>query len=266
MRRIIVLGLIISLTDGLMLTAKADKDGETGAISGTIRPPGQAVSIIALSQGERKKYKGMINDQTGEYLIKGLPEGTYDLMLKAKRHIIEGIQFCPGNREEEVEAEDKEEIQTRINSVEPFFNRKKILRVAGGGKCIDVLVEQVRDKIYYLNPTGETVTNKVIRRIDLWRFQKSGLCWVWIKKKHLYREEISASENGRDLRHKFEKKFTGIEVLPGGENKGHDYNITSEHELKQENSLRSFPSQGFPLGRPPNGGLLPLKGGPDCPP
>ena len=179
-------------------------------ISGRIKPPAETISIIAFCRDEEIKYEGRIDNQTGEYVIDGLPEGIYDLILRTKRYLIEGIRFETSDK---LTPESEKEIETRIGSVELFFNKKKILRIAGNGKYADVLVEQVRDKEYYLNPTGEKVSRKIIRRIEFWRFKKSGQCWVSFKRKHLYREEILSTNLRGEMKHRFEEKFSRIKAV-----------------------------------------------------
>ena len=220
MRKIILFSLVLFLISGLTSVAPQGK----GTISGRIRLAEKPISIMAFSREENRKYAGDINARTGEYVIKDLPEGSYDLILKTEGFLIEGLRlYLPRRSNEKLTDEDKKEIESTIKSIEPFFNKKRILRISGGGRYADVLVEQIRDKIYYYNPTGEKVRGRMIRRIDLRRFRKSGLLWVSLRNKHLYREEFPSDSPGRRMEHKFEEKFSGIEITPGGENKVLDY-------------------------------------------
>lgn len=223
-KKIILFSLILLFISGLTSIRGDNAPGGKGSISGRIRPAGEVISIIAFNREENRKYEGSIDVPTGEYVINGLPAGSYDLILKTERCLIEGLQlYVPRRLEEKLTVKDRKELERIIKSVEPFFNRKKILRLSGGGKYADVLVEQVRDKVYYYNSTGEKVHGKMIRRIDLWRFRKSGLRWVSLWNKHLYREELSPDSPGRRMEYKFEEKFSGIRVPAGSENRTPDY-------------------------------------------
>ena len=196
-------------------------------ISGRIEPPGEAVSIIAFCRDEGKKYEGRIDKETGEYVIDELPEGIYGLVLRTKKYLIEGIRFASNGK---LTPGDRKEIEGRIKSVELFFNRKKILRISGDGKYAEVLVEQVRDKEYYLNPTGERVSGKMVRRVEFWRFKKSGSCWVSMESKHLYREEVFSDEFSSEMKHRFEEKFSGIKAVGASTIRLPDYVVSSKYQ------------------------------------
>ena len=228
MRKFILFTLIFSLISGTMSVGGDNNSRGKGTISGRIRAPGKVIFIMAFNKEENRKYEGSIDAWTGEYVIKDLPEGSYDIVLKTEKYLIEGLRlYIPRRSGEKLIVEDRKELEMRIKSVEPFFNRKKILRLSGGGKYADVLVEQVRDKVYYYNPTGEKVHGKMIRRIDLWRFRKSGLRWVSLRNKHLYREELPSDSPGRRMEHKFEEKLSGIQITADSENITLDYILTN---------------------------------------
>ena len=220
MKKIILFSLILSLISGMIPVRGDSLPGGKGSISGRIKTPGEALFIMAFNRKQDKKYKGNIDARTGEYVIQGLPAGSYDLVLKTERYLIEGLRLSALWRSgEKLTAADRKELAAIIKSVEPFFNKKKILRLSGGGKYAEALVEEVRDKVYYYNPTGKKAHGKMIRRIDLWRFEKSGLRWVLLRDRHLYREELSLDSPGRRMEHRFEEKFSGIKVTAGSENK-----------------------------------------------
>ncbi len=226
MKKIILFSLIFSFISGLGTTSGDSAPGGKGSISGRIRASGEVLFIMAFNRRQDRKYKGNIDARTGEYVIKDLPAGSYDLILKTEKYLIEGLRlYVPRRSGEKLTVKDRKELETIIKSVEPFFNKKKILRLSGGGKYADALVEEVRDKVYYYNPTGKKAHGKMIRRIDLWRFQKSGLLWVLLQDRHLYREELSQDSPGRRMEHRFEEKFSGIKVTAGSENKTLDYTL-----------------------------------------
>ena len=189
------------------------------AISGRIEPPGEAVAILAFCPDENEKYAGSVNRQTGSYSISKLPEGIYDIVLRTKRYLIEGIRFWPKG---ELTSRDIKEIEKRIEL--GFFNRKRILRISGNSNHASAIVEQVRDRAYYLN-SGEKISGKIIRRIDFLRFKKSGRSWVSIENKHLYREEVFSNSPGAEMEHMFEKKFSGIKAVGTPSVKIADYQI-----------------------------------------
>ncbi len=226
MKKIILFSLILSLISGLIPVRGDSPPGGKGTISGRIKTSGEVLFIMAFNREQDRKYKGNIDARTGEYVIKDLPAGSYDLVLKTERYLIEGLRlYLPWNSGEKLTAADRKELAAIIKSVEPFFNKKKILRLSGGGKYAEALVEEVRDKVYYYNPTGKKVPGKMIRRIDLWRFEKSGLRWVLLQDRHLYREELSLDSPGRRMEHKFEERFSGIKITAGSENKTLDYTL-----------------------------------------
>jgi len=196
-------------------------------IYGRIEPPGETVSIIAFCRDEGKKYEGRVDKETGEYVIDGLPEGIYDLILRTKKCFFEGIRFALNGK---LTLEDRKEIEGRIKSVELFFNRKKILRISGDGNYADALVEQVRNLEYYLNPTGERVSGKMVRRVEFWRFKKSGLCWVSMETKHLYREEVFSDDLSSEMEHRFEEKFSGIKAVGAFTIRLPDYVISAKYQ------------------------------------
>ena len=226
MKKIVLFSLIFSLISGVIAVRGDSALEGKGSISGRIRASGKILFIMAFNRKEDRKYKGNIDARTGEYVIQDLPRGSYDLILKTERYLIEGLRlYVPWRSGEKLTVEDRKELETIIKSVEPFFNKKKILRFSGGGKYADALVEEVRDKVYYYNPTGKKAHGKMIRRIDLWRFQKSGLRWVLLQDRHLYREELSQDSPGRRMEHKFEEKFSGIKITVDSENKTLDYTL-----------------------------------------
>ncbi|NOX97077.1 MAG: hypothetical protein GXO98_03245 [Nitrospirae bacterium] len=227
---------LLFFISGLILVRGDDVPLGKGSISGKMRAAGKAISIMAFNREENRKYAGSIDVWTGEYVIKDLPEGSYDLILKTEKYLVEGLRLSvPWRSGKKLTVADRKEIGLRIKSVEPFFNKKKILRLSGDEKYAGVLVEQVRDKVYYDNPTGKKVHGKMIRRIDLWRFRKSGLRWVSLWNKHLYREELLSDSPGRQMKHKFEKKFSGIQIIAGSENVIIDYTLPNlDYSLPSE--------------------------------
>lgn len=211
---------LLFFISGLIPVRGDSLPGGKGTISGRIRASGKVLFIMAFNRKQDRKYKGNIDSRTGEYVIKDLPAGRYDLILKTERYLIEGLRlYVPRRSGEKLTVADRKELERIIKSLEPFFNKKKILRLSGGRKYADALVEEVRDKVYYYNPTGKKAHGKMIRRIDLWRFEKSGLLWVLLQDRHLYREELPLDSPGRRMKHRFEEKFSGIKVTAGSENK-----------------------------------------------
>lgn len=67
---------------------------ETGSITGTVRDhtgavmPGAEVTITNVAQGLARK----VTTNGGDYLVAGLPPGTYDLQIAAK-----GFERCGAN-------------------------------------------------------------------------------------------------------------------------------------------------------------------------
>ena len=211
------------LTCSLLSFLPAVTAGEINGItiSGRIKPFGEAVAILAFCPDENEKYAGRVNSRTGSYSISKLPEGIYDIVLRTKRYLIEGIRFWPKG---ELTGRDIKEIEEIVESVDQFFNRKKIIRISGSSNYASAIVEQVRDMAYYLN-SGEKISGKIIRRIDFLRFKKSGRSWVSIENKHLYREEVLSNSPEAEMEHMFEKKFSGIKVVGTPSVKIADYQV-----------------------------------------
>ncbi len=64
-----------------------------GEIAGVLKCPERVTSVAALDRVARKSYAAEFDAKTGEYRVKDLPPGTYDLVLETTAGRIEGLDL-----------------------------------------------------------------------------------------------------------------------------------------------------------------------------
>ncbi len=86
-REICVLVLAAALATGA--------DAPAGEIAGVLKFPERARSVAALDRETKKSYPAELDAKTGEYRVRNLPAGTYDLVLETAAGRVEGVDLKP---------------------------------------------------------------------------------------------------------------------------------------------------------------------------
>ena len=120
-------------------------------IFGTVKPKGRLQDVIAVQHRYKMFLKGKVNRETGEYVIKDLLPGCYDLVIVTD----DSVFLCPGMKGEDFAEDsltkgDKEDIAKRVWEIEDFFEEKKVLYATGNAKRAKVIVKAVRLSLIHI--------------------------------------------------------------------------------------------------------------------
>jgi len=185
--------------------------GGGGGITMAVSPIAQLEEAIVVEATEFRVYAAHIDRAAGLVTIRGLPPGKYDLLLKFREVVAEGITFEVPGGYERLSRTDREGIKRRTWMSEDYFNRKYIARMGGNKRRVKLLVEQVRDKRTF-QPDGTVLKGIMIRRFDLCEMRKTGKIWQVKKNRHLFREERRMGGPGTTLKFIYVPQLGGIRV------------------------------------------------------
>jgi hypothetical protein len=190
---------VVSLLLATALPCLAEKFHDTppgggGGISAAVSPIDELEEVVVVEPTEYKAYMANIDRKGGKFSVQGIPPGKYDLLLKFKTAVAEGITLDVPDDYEKLSEEDRRGIEHVTWISDDFFNDKTIVRMGGNGQRIKMLVEQVRDRRTF-NPDGTLMPG--VRRIELTEMRKTGRIWTIKKTRHLFRQEgkMSGPEN-----------------------------------------------------------------------
>ncbi len=200
-----------------LLSALLSTPGVRAAeIKGRISPASKLISIEAIDRSQERRYQATVDLQGGNFALRNLPTGCYDLLVKTREAGIEGVNIRAargvGGPEEEAPAltkEDRDRIAERVKRVKTFEEHKRILLLAGTGSKAKVLVELMR--------TGKTTLPSrkpfVIWRVEVWDYFK--LYGTWRRRRGLgqviRRQRIDGDDFSR-LSWLFEPELGGLEL------------------------------------------------------
>jgi len=169
---------------------KPDPDS-SGGLVGTIDPKEGLQKVIAVEPTEMHAYDAVIDETTGQFALRGLPPGEYDLLIKVDKHLYEGITL-------ETDGEDpvnpsqlaklKDEITPLFWASEDYFNIKKIVRLTGTAEHVRMLCVQTRTK-HVIDPAGAPILAD-IRRFDLIDMLKTRKAWQMTANRNILRQEV----------------------------------------------------------------------------
>ena len=182
----------------------------TGGITGKV-VGGELKEAIALEQVSYKVYRGVVNGNT--YSFNHLPPGKYDLLLKLKAEVIEGLRLDVFGETTKLDQNDRDDIAELIRISDDFFHGKRIWRAGGTADLQKLFVEQFRTKTIY-NPDGSIAVGRMIRRLDYTILHKTREVWQIDpdSPRFLFREERNKSGAGADLTFFHDPDLGGIRV------------------------------------------------------
>ena len=174
-----------------------DADSARGSISGRLKDPKSAKSIVAVNRTTRKKFPGKINQTTGRFTIDGLPlNATYDCIIDFQKARLEGVNLkVPRSDYEEEQPLSKEDIETirgKVRRMNKFEDVVEIKTIQGNIQHAAILINKLRTKPFFGSKPGE-----VIWRAELWHFERPEETWLKVQDELfivLYRERINKSE------------------------------------------------------------------------
>ncbi|MFO7536355.1 MAG: hypothetical protein R6X19_11875 [Kiritimatiellia bacterium] len=161
-----------------------------GGIRFTLATPGKPSGVFALLQGDPNQCypAGYFNDG---WVVKGLPAGTYDLMLVFDDRLCEGLTLAKG--ESTLTKEDLSAMQAVLDKYVPFFETKVIHRAGGsggrGGKAT-LLLQEMRTRPLLLQ-SGETRRDIQIRSFKIITLKGGSAGWKLITTREIMRIEVS---------------------------------------------------------------------------
>ena len=183
----------------------------SGGITASVTPIDSLEEVLVVEPATYRVYIATIDRYKKCFTIRGLKPGKYDLILKFRTTLLEGLRFDARGDLEKIPSEDWRYIQWETWRSDDYFNDKTIVRLGGNRKRIMMLVDQVRDKRTF-EPSGRVLEGIQIRRLELTVMRKTALVWQIAKTRHLYREERRMDAPGRKLKYVFSPKLGGIRV------------------------------------------------------
>ena len=187
----------------------------------------EPVWVVAYEPVANKIYYGSVNGNT--YRLSRLAPGKYDLLIKFKEHVLEGIRLDVWGVDEEIPTNEVEEINKIIQQSEGFFNEKKILRRGGSIEERKLLVEQIRTGRTF-HHDGSVEENRLIRRIDISIMKKGGQMWHLSSTRFLFREERLNGGPGTRITYRHDNRLSNVRV--------------SDREVKMKDIVLKQPEDG----------------------
>jgi len=188
--------------------------GGPGGLRVAVQPIADLEEAIVVEPTEYKAYLANIDRGAGVVAIQGLPPGKYDLVLKFKDKVFEGITLDPPDGLAELPREARDGVEEVTWMSEDYFNAKRIVRMGGNLGTVKLLVEQIRDKRTF-DPGGTELKGIQIRRLDLCEMRKTGKIWTVKMNRHLFREERKIGGPGTELLFGYVPGLGGIRVGDG---------------------------------------------------
>jgi hypothetical protein len=182
-----------------------------GGLTAVVAPIENLEEVIVVEPTEYRVYLATIDRAKGGFTIQGLPPGKYDLVLKFRSTVVEGLSLDVPDEFEKLGEKDWMYVQWEIWRSDDYFNDKTIARCGGNRARVKMLVDQVRDRPTF-EPDGTPLTGIQIRRLELTELRKTGQVWQTKKSRHLYREERKMDAPGRKLTFVYAPKLGGIRV------------------------------------------------------
>lgn len=172
--------------------------GGPGGIRISVQPIADLEEAVVVEATEYKAYVANIDRAAGTVALTGLPPGRYDLLLKFKDKVCEGLSLEPPGGTQPIPKASRERIEEVTWMSEDYFNEKHIVRSAGNPETVKLLVEQIRDKRTF-DPGGAELKGIMIRRLDLCELRRTREIWQVKINRHLFREERKMGGPGTKL-------------------------------------------------------------------
>ncbi len=185
--------------------------GGPGGISIPVQPIADLEEAVVVEPTDYKAYVAEIDRAAGRVSIRGIPPGRYDLILKFKDKVCEGLTLDPPGGITALPKEAREGIEEVTWMSEDYFNEKHIIRLGGNKDTVKLLVEQIRDKRTF-EPDGTEMKGIMIRRLDLCEMRRTAKVWQVKMNRHLFREERKMGGPGTKLDFVYVPGLGGIRV------------------------------------------------------
>lgn len=193
-------------------------------IFGEVKPKGELEAAIAVQHRYKMFVKGMVQTETGKYVIKDLLPGYYDLVLVTT----ESVFLCPGMKgedfaEDSLRAQDKKDIARRVWEIKDFFEEKRMLHATGNVKRAKVLVKTVRKGKTSLEKQGDLPL--VFFHIEYWVMHKVGDRWLVDWRIQLVREKGEQETKKDTKRFVLRPELANKRIEVGGTQLRVDFNV-----------------------------------------
>lgn len=151
---------------------------QAGEIRGQWSPAAAVKSVLAIerlkntmTEVRRQEYPGQFDAKTGQFVIPGLKDGIYDLALVTEAGTIEGVNLVvDGDASKELSETDRGQLNSIIDKMDEFMNRKKKLFVRGNGRYAKALMDLCRDRAHHMG-------DDLIWRVEIWQFENLYGAW-----------------------------------------------------------------------------------------
>lgn len=187
-----------------------------GGVCGSVKYAHHALrGAFAMTPDNPKQvYRGSVAPDGKSFSITGLPVAKYDLLLVGQKSFYEGFRLKLD--EDSLTDADRKAIEKAIMKSVPFFNLKKIHRLAGttgqGGTARCVL-QEMRTKPVTLQ-SGATLTNIQVRSIKVACLEDVGSAgWQLVFTREIIRMEVGPNEAQGLLRHNYLPMLGQIRVM-----------------------------------------------------
>ena len=189
----------------------AAKGGILGKLDGSTQ---KLIGAFALNSTDfAKVYKA---DLSGDgFRFAGLPPAKYDLWLVFQNEFFEGSQLTRGG-EDSLSAKDRASIDTTVKRIVPFFDRKKMHRLAGStgaeAKARGVLQEY---RAGLTLKQDATVLEGRARSLKLILLEDVGTGWIVSDTREVVRIEDPPGDKTDFYAHRHDPALGGIRVTDG---------------------------------------------------
>jgi hypothetical protein len=198
-------------TEELSLEYAAPNPHCKGGVRFRLPAPAKPSAVFALLQGDPNRCypAGYFNDG---WVVKGLPAGTYDLMVVFDDRLCDGLTLAKG--ESALTKEDREAIQAILNKCEPYFETKVIQQAGGRGGKATALLQQMRTRPLLLQ-SGETRRDIQIRSFKIVTLKETPDGWKLILSREIMRLEVGGEMPRGVLPRFYIKELGNIRVTNG---------------------------------------------------
>ncbi|MBI2194426.1 MAG: hypothetical protein HYU36_20805 [Planctomycetes bacterium] len=149
-----------------------------GEILGRLAPAAAIHSVLAvqrlkntMTEIRRAEFPGEWDAASGQFAVRGLRGGVYDLVLRTDKGTIEGADLrVEGDGPEALTETDREALHSIIRKMDEFMNRKNILFVMGTQRRAKVLMDLCRDRVHHMG-------DDLIWRVEIWQFENQYGAW-----------------------------------------------------------------------------------------
>ena len=206
--------LLLSLS--VLAAIGAPETLSAGSITGAIPAGKKLTKATAIDRQSSKSYPGKIDEAKSQFVIEGLPPGTYDCILDFGDARLEGVNFqVPASDYEEEQPltpEDVAVIKAKVLSMNKFEDQIEIMAIQGNIQHAVILLNKLRTKEFYAAKPGE-----IIWRAELWHFERPEETWLKVQDEMfivMYRERIQRSEYDKKSV-TFDPQYGGLEITEG---------------------------------------------------